>query len=94
MAKMPNTLSPLPDRCDPRMITFCFAGMNLPDLTRLGLSPIAMTCNEAWKPVLEMLCSKDGYAWEWTRTDQILENETENFPDYSPEGEAVLIKVG
>lgn len=90
MEKMPDKIQLIPDRSDPLMPSACYAGFSVADVMLIGLSPIAMTCNEAWKPLLARLADRFGYCWEWVPTEPFY---FERGGWMSRMGEAVLTKV-
>ncbi len=91
--KRPNPPMLLYERSDDRMFAACHAGFTVVDCLALGLSPIALTCNEGWKPLLELACERFGYCWKWVAMET-WPSDLGPQPDYHAlSGEVVLTKV-
>ena len=87
----PDQLAICVERSSPLLINFAKAGFSLMEVMWLGLSPLAFKCNEAWKPILEIVCAKTDYHWEWIPDPYPPETI---FPEwYIRPGEAMLTKV-
>jgi hypothetical protein len=85
-----DQLMALVDRSDPLLGVACTAGFTIVDLLQLGLSPLVFWCNNAWVPLLERMCPKFGYVYEWVPVGEYRGLETQAWHH----GEVVLTKVG
>lgn len=54
------------ERSAPCADVLFLAGCSLADLTRLGVSPLTFWMTDDWTQVLDVICAKDGYIWEWS----------------------------
>lgn len=88
--RYPDRPEIIPNRCDPLVSDAACAALTIADCLNIGLSPITIKCNEAWKPLLERMGTRFGYCWEWVSTDSFPQS-TEHYARF---GEAVLTKVG
>jgi hypothetical protein len=65
MDALPNHMTLIRGQSDPLITTAAHANWTLVDILSVGFSPIAIECNEAWKPLLDKACERFGYCWEW-----------------------------
>jgi hypothetical protein len=90
---MPDNPSLIVERSADLMLEACCAGFSIYDCLSLGISPVALRCNEAWKPLFALVSEKFGYCWEWVSTSPELPGGIEIPYWYVRDGEAVLTKV-